>query len=157
MSMAAQRVERSGAEPGLQLEAFLPLRLSSAADVVSGLIARTYQDRFGLSISEWRMICLLAEAGASTLDLMSARSGMEGRLVRQAAAGLASRSLVRVSGSEISLSDEGRRLQEEIAPMALAYEAALTASLSPAEVATLKRLLSRLQSAARSLAGEPAA
>lgn len=157
MSLAAHRLEGAGAEAGLLLDAFLPLRLSSAADVVSGLIARTYQDRFGLSISEWRVICLLAAAGASTLDLMAARSGMEGPVVREAAAGLASRGLVGVSGSGVALSEEGLRLHEEIAPMALAYEAALIASLSPAEVATLKRLLGRLQSAARSLAGEPAA
>lgn len=157
MSLAAHRSEGSGAEAGLHLDAFLPLRLSSAADVVSGLIARTYQDRFGLSISEWRVICLLAAAGGSTLGLMAARSGMEALVVRQAAARLASRGLVSVSGSGVALSEEGLCLHEEIAPMALAYEAALIASLSPAEVATLKRLLGRLQSAARSLAGEPAA
>lgn len=42
----------------------------------------------------------------------------------------------------------------EIAPLALAYEAALLAGLAPAEVLTLKRLLSRLEAAAARLSGE---
>ena len=49
---------------------------------------------------------------------------------------------------------EGERLHGEIAPLALAYEAALIAGLAPAEVALLKRLLNRLQAAALTLAGE---
>ena len=47
-----------------------------------------------------------------------------------------------------------RRLHAEIAPLALAYEAALISGLAPHEVALLKRLLLRLQGAAGVLAGE---
>ena len=43
-----------------------------------------------------------------------------------------------------------------IAPLALAYEAALIAGLAPDEVGLLKRLLTRLQSAAGQLAGDAA-
>ncbi len=42
----------------------------------------------------------------------------------------------------------------EIAPLALAYEAALIAGLAPEEVKLLKRLLARLQAAAGQLAGD---
>ena len=44
-------------------------------------------------------------------------------------------------------------MHAEIAPLALAYEAALICGLAPAEVAQLKRLLARLQHAAGTLAG----
>ena len=54
----------------------------------------------------------------------------------------------------LALTLEGSRLHAEIAPLALAYEAALLAGLAPAEVATLKRLLSRLEAAAARLSGE---
>ena len=50
--------------------------------------------------------------------------------------------------------ETGRRLHAEIAPLALAYEAALLAGLAPAEVAQLKRLLQRLEGAAARLSGE---
>jgi DNA-binding MarR family transcriptional regulator len=49
---------------------------------------------------------------------------------------------------------EGARLHAEIAPLALAYEAALISGLAPDEVALLKRLLARLQAAAGQLAGD---
>ena len=54
----------------------------------------------------------------------------------------------------LTLTPEGRGLHAEIAPLALAYEAALIAGLAPEEVTLLKRLLGRLQSAAGQLAGE---
>jgi DNA-binding MarR family transcriptional regulator len=54
----------------------------------------------------------------------------------------------------LTLTAEGAGLHAEIAPLALAYEAALIAGLAPEEVALLRRLLTRLQSAAGQLAGE---
>ena len=54
---------------------------------------------------------------------------------------------------ELALTDDGNALHAEIAPLALAYEAALICGLAPAEVAQLKRLLARLQHAAGTLAG----
>jgi DNA-binding MarR family transcriptional regulator len=54
----------------------------------------------------------------------------------------------------LALTREGRSLHAEIAPLALAYEAALISGLAPEEVAMLKRLLNRLQSAAGHLAGD---
>jgi DNA-binding MarR family transcriptional regulator len=58
------------------------------------------------------------------------------------------------SESPVRLTSDGARLYEQIAPLALAYEAALISGLAPQEVALLKRLLSRLQGAASVLAGE---
>jgi DNA-binding MarR family transcriptional regulator len=52
----------------------------------------------------------------------------------------------------LQLSPQGARLYAEIAPLALAYEQALIAGLSPEEVEGLKRLLVRLQAAATRLA-----
>jgi DNA-binding MarR family transcriptional regulator len=54
----------------------------------------------------------------------------------------------------LSLTDEGRGLHSEIAPLALAYESALLDGLSLDEVSLLRRLLERLQGAAATLAGE---
>lgn len=51
------------------------------------------------------------------------------------------------------LTDETGALRREIAPLALAYEAALLASLTPEEVRTLRRLLTRIESAALKLSG----
>lgn len=146
-------------EAGLVLDAYLPYRLSVASNAVSGLIARAYEDRFGLSVPQWRLICVLAEDGALTQGQIVVRTIMDKVTVSRAAQGLLRRHLVTRSAHHadarshvLALSPQGERLYAEIAPMALAYEQALIAGLSSGEVEDLKRLLSRLQSAATSLA-----
>lgn len=153
---------REEAQPhALKLDAYLPYRLSVASNAVSGLIARAYEDRFGLNIPQWRLICVLAEDGGQTQGAIVARTGMDKVTVSRAAQGLLKRRLVARSEHHadgrshvLALSPEGARLHGEIAPLALAYEAALIAGLAPEEVNLLKRLLGRLQGAANVLAGE---
>ena len=154
---------RSGAarEDELRLDAYLPYRLSVASNAVSGLIARAYQDRFGLTVPQWRVICVLAEDGGLTQGQIVARTVMDKVTVSRAAQGLLKRHLVGRSDHHadgrshvLALTREGGGLHAEISPLALAYEAALIAGLAPEEVALLKRLLHRLQSAAGALAGD---
>ena len=129
-----------------------------ASNAVSGLIARAYQDRFGLSVPQWRLICVLAEGGALTQGQLVSKTVMDKVMVSRAAQGLLRRHLVSrtehhadARSHVLALSAQGQRLYAEIAPLALAYEQALIAGLSPDEVDGLKRLLSRLQSAATAL------
>lgn len=159
--MKPQPSPETDASCSLPLDGFLPYRLVTAAHAVSRLIARAYDDRFGLTVPEWRLMCVLAEGGGQTVAAGAARLLMERSTVGRAARGLVKRRLARAqdgpakSARAYELTLEGERLYGEIAPLALAYEAALTAGLAPAEVAQLKRLLSRLQGAALTLAGEP--
>ena len=161
--MTVQSQPAEGDAPvALKLDAYLPYRLSVASNAVSGLIARAYEDRFGLTIPQWRLICVLAEDGPLTQGALVARTGMDKVTVSRAAQGLSRRRLLgrtdhHADGRShvLTLSLEGSRLHAEIAPLALAYEAALIAGLAPDEVALLKRLLNRLQTAANALAGEP--
>jgi DNA-binding MarR family transcriptional regulator len=147
----------------LLLDAYLPYRLSVASNAVSRLIARAYEDRFGLTIPQWRLICILAEDSEVAPSTIVSRSGMDKVTVSRAAQGLLKRRLVERSDNEadgrshiLRLTEEGASLHGEIAPLALAYEAALIAGLAPDEVAQLKRLLLRLQGAANALAGDNA-
>ncbi|MBS0333584.1 MAG: winged helix-turn-helix transcriptional regulator [Proteobacteria bacterium] len=160
--MKAQAGRDDQAREGeLKLDAYLPYRLSVASNAVSGLIARAYQDRFGLTVPQWRLICVLAEDGGLTQNQLVARTVMDKVTVSRAAQGLLNRHLVARSDHHadgrshvLALSPQGASLYAEIAPLALAYEAALISGLSPEEVAMVKRLLSRLQQAAGQLGGE---
>lgn len=159
--MTANGQGARNSEDELVLDAYLPYRLSVASNAVSDLIARAYQDRFGLAVPQWRLICVLAEDGGLTQGQLVARTVMDKVTVSRAAQGLLKRRLLARSEHEadgrshvLSLTGEGSSLYEEIAPLALAYEAALIAGLAPDEVALLKRLLARLQSAAGQLAGD---
>lgn len=148
-------------EAELKLDAYLPYRLSVASNAISGLIARAYQERFGLTAPQWRVICVLAEDGGLTQAQIVMRTVMDKVTVSRAAQGLLRRALVDRADHQadgrshvLTLSEEGRKLHGEIAPLALAYEAALIAGLAPEEVILLKRLLLRLQSAASALGGD---
>ncbi|WP_309604902.1 MarR family winged helix-turn-helix transcriptional regulator [Phenylobacterium sp.] len=144
-----------------RLDAYLPYRLSVASNAVSGLIARAYQDRFGLTVPQWRLICVLAEDGGLTQGQLVTRTMMDKVTVSRSAQGLLKRHLVGRSDHQadgrshvLALTADGAGLHAEIAPLALAYESALIAGLAPDDVTLLKRLLARLQSAAGQLAGD---
>ena len=146
---------------GLILDEYLPYRLSIASNAVSKLIARAYEDRFGLTIPQWRLMAVLAEKPL-TQQAIVARTAMDKVTVSRAAQGLVNRHLVGRAAHEVdgrshllALTEQGRELHAEIAPLALAYEAALLSGLTPAEVETLKRLLLRLETAAGRLSSEP--
>lgn len=159
--MTAETPRKGETEAGLRLDSYLPYRLSVASNAVSGLIARAYEDRFGLTVPQWRLLCVLAEDGRASQVQIVARTVMDKVTVSRAAQGLAKRRLVARAQNKadgrshvLTLTTEGRSLYAEIAPLAQAYEAALIAGLAPDEVVLLKRLLTRLQTAAGQLAGE---
>jgi len=145
----------------LELDAYLPYRLSVASNAVSGLIARASQNRFGLAVPQSRLISVLAEDGGLTQGQLVARTVMDKVTVSRAAQGLLQRRLVSRSDHHadgrshvLALSAQGESLYAETAPLALAYEAALIAGLAPSEVAVLKRRLARRQVQAGQLGGE---
>lgn len=145
----------------LVLDDYLPYRISVAANAVSRLIARAYEDRFGLTIPQWRLIAVLAEDGAMTPGAAVNRTAMDKVTISRAAQGLIKRRLLAREAHEadgrshrLALTEEGIRLHTEIAPLALAYEAALLSGMSPGEVAAIKLLLKRLEAAATRLSGD---
>ena len=153
--------EARAPKPPLRLDDYLPYRLVAASSAVSRLIARAYEDRFGLSIPQWRLICVLAEDGPLQQQAVVARSAMDKVTVSRAAQGLVRRHLVEREAHEadgrshrLGLSDQGRRLHAEIAPLAIAYEDALLAGVARTEIDGLKRLLQHLETAAARLSGD---
>ena len=78
---------------GLILDEYLPYRLSIASNAVSKLIARAYEDRFGLTIPQWRLMAVLAEKPL-TQQAIVARTAMDKVTVSRAAQGLVNRHLV---------------------------------------------------------------
>ena len=45
--------------PGLDLEHFLPYRLSVLSNRISQAIATRYAQRFGIGVTEWRVVAVL--------------------------------------------------------------------------------------------------
>ncbi len=145
----------------LILEDFLPYRLSILSNTVSSTIASAYNKRFGLSIPEWRVIAILGRFPGLSAVEVAERTLMDkvavsravskliktGRIDRQFADADRRRSI-------LQLSEEGRRVHDEIAPLALKFEEDLLHGLSEEEIHTLNVLMERLLAKAR-LIGAP--
>jgi DNA-binding MarR family transcriptional regulator len=141
------------ASASLVLGEFLPFRLARAAQAVSNLMAATWDERFGLSVPAWRLLCVLAENGGLPREAFAAFTALTEVEVGTASALLLGRGLIaRTRPATFSLTPSGQALHAELAGLALAAEAALITGLSPAEVHTLNRLLGRLHGAALRLA-----
>jgi DNA-binding MarR family transcriptional regulator len=151
--------------PGtIDLERFLPYRLSVLTNLVSGTIADAYRRRFGLSIPEWRVLAVLARhPGLSAADVAE-RTRMDAVAVSRAvarlvAAGRLRRGLARDDRrrSVLAVSAAGKAVYRAVAPVALGYEQQLLAALDPAARAALDAAVSALTTRAEALAGSVAA
>lgn len=149
--------------PTLQLRNFLPYLLSIAANSVSRVIAAAYEERFGLSVPEWRLIAVLHEYGGDgcTQQDLVRLTMMDKVAVSRAAIALVKRRLVDRSDDahdgrahRLQLSKSGHELHRRIAPAALNYESELLASFSASEIAALRGMLVRIEEAARRLGDE---
>lgn len=135
----------------LELERFLPYRLSVLSNTVSRAIAEIYERRFALSITEWRVIAVLGQFTGLSAREVAERTAMDKVAVSRALAGLirAGRVRRRTAGhdrrrSVLELSAKGRKVYEEVAPLALAHERRLLARLDAEEQRWLTRILDRL-------------
>jgi DNA-binding MarR family transcriptional regulator len=142
----------------LRLDDYLPYRLSVAANMVSRLIARAYEDRFGLTVPQWRLLAVLGQEGPLTPQLLCGRTVMDKVTVMRAAQGLLKRRLVKRLPNErdgrshrLVMLPAGERLYAEVAPVALQYEADLLHPFDRSEIQRLHRWLRQLQNTASRL------
>lgn len=140
----------------LHLDHFMPYLLSVTSNRVSERIARTYDALFGLTIPQWRLIAVIAEADAITQAEIGERTRMDKVTVSRAAIALTSRGLLSRSPNRedrrshhLSLTDAGRTLYGEVAPKALELEARIFARFAPAEIAAFTHMLRRIDAAVR--------
>jgi DNA-binding MarR family transcriptional regulator len=147
--------------PLIKLESFLPYRLSVLANVTSSAIAAAYEERFGLTIPEWRVIAVLMRHPGLSAREVAAKSRMDavavsravnrllraGRLRRAVATDDRRRSILQVSAA-------GAAVYRGVAPLALEFERSLLDTLSNAERTALDRLLDVLTQRAEILSVE---
>ena len=138
-------------KPQLNLDTFLPYRLSVLSNRVSDAIARQYSERFNLSIPEWRIIAVLGQSPDLSARDVAARTAMGKVQVSRAVTGLVSaRRVARTEDAtdaritRLTLTARGRAIYEEVAPLALHLESLLLSSLSAQERTTLRDLMHKL-------------
>ena len=144
-----RRDDRPHAE--LDLEHFLPYRLSVLSNRVSSAIARVYSERFGLGVTEWRVMAVVGRYPDLSAGEVAQRTAMDKVAVSRAVARLVESGQLRREThdddrrrSVLRLSRAGYAIYDVVAPHALAFEARLLEGFDADERALLFRLLDRL-------------
>src|SRR5690606_8653491 len=139
------------ASDALELEHFLPYRLSVLSNRISDAIAKEYSQRYSLGVTEWRVMAVLGRWPGLSASQVAQRTAMDkvavsravarlleaGRLSRTADTGDRRRSLLR-------LSPAGQAIHDGVVPHARAFEARLLDGMPESERALLFGLLDRL-------------
>jgi DNA-binding MarR family transcriptional regulator len=143
----------------LELEQFLPYRLSVLSNTVSQAIAREYEMRFALSITEWRVLAVLGRYEGISAREVAQRTAMDKVAVSRAVAALMKDGRVRRGTAEhdkrqsvLTLTAKGWKIYDEVAPLALEHERRLLAHLDADERQWLGRIIDKLVTAEKALA-----
>jgi DNA-binding MarR family transcriptional regulator len=155
------RDEQPSADDGagqLKLERFLPYRLVVAATLGSRALSRIYGQHFGIAIPEWRVMAMLGQFDRLTARDVGELSHMHKTKVSRAVGELVERGLVHKTPNRddrrevfLSLTMPGRRIYEQVAPMALAFEQRLMDDIPAGEMQAFERVLSTLTERVRVL------
>jgi DNA-binding MarR family transcriptional regulator len=147
--------------PQSRLADFLPYLMSITSNAVSGRIAEEYRSRYGLRIPEWRVMAILGDNGALTQRDLTALTLMDKVAVNRACKeleerGLAAREPNRSDGRShlLELTEEGRRMHDQVMPMVVEMQRRLFANFTDDEVEQFKATLAKIREEVRYLNAE---
>lgn len=142
----------------LILEEFLPFRLSVLSNRISSAVAKLYESRFDLKLPEWRIMAILGRNPNLTASQIVDISQMDKVAISRAVKRLVEMGRLTATDDpddarrqRLNLSEAGRKIYEQIVPLALGVEEKLLARMSEDERAALQDAITRLSQAAARL------
>ncbi len=133
------------------LRHFMPFKVTVLSNKLSRIIAKTYSEKFGVTIPEWRVLALLSQHQEISAQMVVDETPLDKVAVSRAVAGLVEKGQVVKSVSEVdkrvtvlSLTISGRTITQEIQKLALSYERDAMSVLSAKEAKTFHEYLDRL-------------
>ena len=137
----------------LKLSEFLPYRLSVLSNRISRSIADGYEERFQISLPEWRVMAVLGEEPDLSAGQVADRTAMDKVAVSRAVNKLLENGRIERHFADddrrrsvLALSKIGKNTYRDVIPIALGYESKLLEQLSDDEKAQLDALLNKLDS-----------
>ena len=138
--------------PSIELENFLPYRLSRISEAVSHDFSRIYRNRHGMTRPEWRVLASVAQYDGITARDICRHSAQHKTKVSRAVSRLEQRRwLVRTTAPDdrrveyLSLTPAGRLAYRELAQHMADHHAALMASLGAVGAGEIEHALDRLE------------
>jgi DNA-binding MarR family transcriptional regulator len=142
----------------LNLQRFLPYRLTKLSGVISRSLAERYSRQFDLTIQEWRILAILGEKPGLTAREVGVLASLDKVNMSRATeklekSGRITRQVVAEDRRAFSLimTDEGKAVLEKIIPLASEYEDLLLEEFSSNEIEMLDGFLNRLDKRADEL------
>jgi DNA-binding MarR family transcriptional regulator len=138
---------------GLTVDAFITTLMSQVGNALRRVVTLPYADQFGLSVSEWRVLSLVAHARSLAFSELVQQSTSDKALVSRTLKLLETRGLVelRSEGNTprkkvfCSITPAGNALHGEVIPIARRRQAAAIRVLAPAERDAMFRALVKLR------------
>jgi DNA-binding MarR family transcriptional regulator len=138
-------------EAVFRLATFLPYKLAVATDTASRVFAEKYQESFNLTIPEWRALAVVAEHGTLSPTVIGQYATMDKVKVSRATQSLVTKGLLRQTqdpadgrGRLLRLTRKGASTHAGMVPLAAELASVMFRDLSRAEMAALKRILSKI-------------
>jgi len=137
---------------GLSVDSFITTQMSRVGNALRRSITLPYAEKFGLTVAEWRMLSVLAEAKRLPFAELVAQSATDKSLVSRALRLLESRGLVQLEaqpgaprkGLVCHIMSDGLALYEQAMPIARQRQAAMLHVLTREERQVMYRVLKKL-------------
>jgi len=137
----------------LTVDAFLTTLMSQVGNALRRTLTVPYAEQFGLTVSEWRVLSLVAHAGRIAFGELVIQSTSDKALVSRTLRLLESRGLVRLEPEHdkprtklwCAITPQGELLHSEVIPVARARQAAAIRALAPEERDAMYRALVHLR------------
>jgi DNA-binding MarR family transcriptional regulator len=140
------------------LEDFIPYRLAVLAKLVSTAFSKTYANRFGISIPQWRVMAAIGREPNCTASSIVEYAAMDKVQVSRAVSALVKidyleRHIDRKDkrNSILHFTIEGREIYDKIIPAGRAFEKKLMSVMSPEDLREFDKLLKKLASQTKQL------
>ena len=145
----------------LDLENFVPYRITVLASHIAVTFAKQHAERFGLSIPEWRVVAVLGRYdGLSSGEVME-RTSMDKAKVSRAVTRLTAAGIIHrdenvkdLRSNHLHLTARGRDIHDKITPIAQRLEQDLLSALTEDERRAFLRTLETLDRRVREMGKE---
>lgn len=133
------------------LERLFSYRLAVLSNRINLAISRDYHRRFGLAITEWRVMSTLGRKAGMSAGEVAAHTALDKVAVSRAVAHLLERGLIQREihdddrrRSVLGLTDAGAKVHDEVAPLVLDYHKRMFETFGKEERDTLEKLIDKL-------------
>ena len=143
----------------LDLQHFLPYRLTKLTGIISRTLAEQYSEKFDLTVHEWRVVAIIGEQPGLTARKVGDLASLDKVNISRASDRLEKSGRIQRKVMDqdrrsfaLHLTNSGREVLELIIPLALEFEQKLLQSLSADEQDSLISILGKLDLKADELA-----